>query len=170
MDRLPLDLLFRWIHIGTAIVILGGSVFLRFVLMPAAKDLPEAEHDALRERLMGRWRKIVGIGIGLFLISGFYNYIFVTSALHQGQGLYHALFGVKFLLALGLFALFIIMTSTMPWSEKMRKKQGLWSVLLVLGTAIVLLGGFMKVMPQAGGGEDAAESVRSEIVEADGDL
>lgn len=168
---LVLPLLMRWTHVGTAIVVVGALVFYLLVYVPIAKRvLSEEERERLREPLMRRWKMFIHPPIVLFLISGFYNYIFVTSALHQGQGLYHALFGVKFLLALGIFALLIIMTSTMAWSEKMRKKQGLWSVLLVLGAAIVLLGGFMKVMPQAGGGEDAAESVRSEIVEADGDL
>ena len=32
----------RWMHIGSAIVVVGGSVFMRFVLMPAAAELPEA--------------------------------------------------------------------------------------------------------------------------------
>lgn len=72
-ETLPLDVLSRWLHVGTAIVILGGSFFLRVVLMPAAAALPEAEHAALRERLMATWRRVVHLGIALFLLSGLYS-------------------------------------------------------------------------------------------------
>ena len=146
MDRLPLDLLFRWIHIGTAIVILGGSVFLRFVLMPAAKDLPDAEHDALRERLMGRWRKIVGIGIGLFLISGFYNYLVVMMPQHKGDKLYNALLGTKILLAFGVFFLASALTGRAAAFETIRKNSKKWLLItILLATAIVIISGYLKV-------------------------
>ena len=165
MDDLVLPLLMRWIHVGTAIVVVGGLIFYRLVFVPVAeKVLSEEERGRLWEPLMRRWKMFIHPAIVLFLVSGFYNYMFVTSALHQGQGLYHALFGVKFLLALGLFGLSIVMTSTMSWSEKLRQKRVLWSVLLVLGTTLVLIGGFMKVMPTAEGG-DAPESVQVEVVE-----
>lgn len=99
-----LSVLSRWTHVGTAIVILGGSVFLRFVLSPAASQLPEAEHQALRQNVMARWKRFVHAGIALFLISGFYNYIQAMPN-HKGDGLYHALIGTKILLALVVFTL-----------------------------------------------------------------
>ncbi len=168
---LVLPLLMRWIHVGTSIVVAGGLVFYLLVFVPIAERILSAEErERLREPLMRRWKMYIHPPIILFLITGFYNYIFVTSALHQGQGLYHALFGLKFLLALVLFALLLIMTSTMAWSQKLRKNQVLWSVSLVLAAAVVLLGGYMKVMPQAAGGEEAIESAPGEVVEADGDL
>lgn len=168
---LVMPLLMRWIHVGTAIVVVGGLIFYRLVYAPVAERiLSEEERERLREPLMRRWKMYIHPPIILFLISGFYNYIFVTSAQHQGQGLYHALFGMKFLLALGVFALLIIMTSTMDWSQKLRKNQALWSVLLVLTAVVVLLGGYMKVMPKAAGGGEASESAPAEVIEADGDL
>ena len=109
---LPLDVLFRIVHVATAIWILGGSIFLRCVLMPAAAELPDAEHEALRDRLMARWRKYIGMGIGLFLISGLYNYIVVMIPKHRGQGLYHGLVGTKIILAfivgLTVFSLYLL--------------------------------------------------------------
>ena len=168
---LVMPLLMRWIHVGTAIVVVGGLIFYRLVFAPVAERiLSEEERERLREPLMRRWKMYIHPPIILFLISGFYNYFFVTSAQHQGQGLYHALFGMKFLLALGVFALLIVMTSTMDWSQKLRKNQALWSVLLVLTAVVVLLGGYMKVMPKAADGGEASESAPTEILEADGDL
>src|ERR1700727_1835574 len=97
---LLLAVLFRWIHVGSAIVVLGGSVFLRFVLMPAADKLPEETHRTLRADLVRIWKRFVHAGIALFLISGFYNYALVTIPEHRGDGLYHALMGIKIIIAL----------------------------------------------------------------------
>ncbi len=146
--ELALSLLMRWIHVLTAIVLVGGLIFYRLVFVPvAAKVLSEEEQEKLHVPLMRRWKMFIHPPIVLFLLSGFYNYAFVTSANHEGQALYHALFGVKFLLALGVFALAIVMTSTMGWSENLRKKQALWSMLVLLSVVVVLIGGYLKVMP-----------------------
>src|SRR5690606_34339710 len=102
---MAVSVLSRWLHVGSAIVLLGGSVYLRYVLMPAAADLPEAEHQRLQQRLMGRWRKFVMAGIGLLLLSGGYNYVAVAIPTHKGQGGYHAFLGTKILLALVVFFL-----------------------------------------------------------------
>lgn len=145
-------LIMRWIHVGTAVVVAGGVVFYCLVFNPVArKVLSQEERDKLWEPLMRRWKMFIHPPIILFLVSGFYNYMFVTARLHEGQGLYHALFGMKFLLALGVFALAIIMTSTMGWSVKVRAKQGLWMLLLLMVTTVVLIGGFMRVMPTSYG-------------------
>ena len=147
--ELALPLLMRWIHVGSAIVLVGGLIFYRLVFVPvASKVLSDEELEKLREPLMRRWKMYIHPSILLFLISGFYNYLVVTRGLHEGQGLYHALFGMKFLLALCVFALAIIMTSTMTWSEKLRKNRALWSILVLLAVAVALIGGYMKVMPQ----------------------
>ena len=44
-----LDTISRFVHIGTAIVLVGGSVFTLMVLMPAAKKLPDEPHAQLAE-------------------------------------------------------------------------------------------------------------------------
>ncbi len=143
-----LDLLSRWIHIGTAIVVLGGSVFLRFVLMPAAVGLPDDEHQALRERLMGRWRKFVGIGIGLFLLSGFYNYLVVAMPKHQGDKLYHPLIGTKILLAFVVFFLASALTGRSAAFEGIRKNSKKWLLItILLAATIVVISGVLKFRP-----------------------
>ena len=64
-----LPILSRWTHIGTAIVLVGGTCFMRFVLAPAASQLPDAEHAKLKELIMGKWKRFVHGGIVLFLVS-----------------------------------------------------------------------------------------------------
>ena len=81
-----LDTISRIVHIGTAIVLVGGSVFTLMVLMPAAKKLPDEPHAQLAEAITGRWKRFVHIGIALFLLSGGYNY-YRALADHQGDAL-----------------------------------------------------------------------------------
>src|SRR5437870_3822681 len=80
-----LALIFRWLHIGPAIVLVGGTAFMLFVLLPAAKEISDEEHQKLRAGVLSRWKRFVHTGIALFLISGFYNYIVIQAPLHRGD-------------------------------------------------------------------------------------
>ena len=62
-------LVLRWIHILAAIALMGGAVFQRFALMPAAAELPEEAHEQLRQSLRGRWSKLVMMTAGLLQIG-----------------------------------------------------------------------------------------------------
>jgi uncharacterized membrane protein len=144
----PLDLLFRWIHVGTAIVVVGGTVFLRFVLMPAAEKIPNEAHEALRTHLLKTWKFFVHIGVLLFLISGFYNYLVVTRFKHEGQGLYHALMGVKIVLALVVIFLASVLVGRSAHFEKLRQQRKMWlTLVLLLATLIVCISGYLRLMP-----------------------
>ena len=162
-SELIFALVMRWTHIVSAVLTVGGTVFISFVLLPAiSASLPESERGPFRDAVMKRWKPVFHPFIVLFLLSGFYNFIAVTAPLHQGQPLYHALFGVKFLLAIVFFGLAIVASSTLAWSEKLRARRGIWALLVVTGLLIVLIAGFMKVMPAAEPeGTDAATPVES---------
>jgi uncharacterized membrane protein len=146
MDTLlPVDILSRWVHVGTAIVIVGGSVFMRYVLMPAADPLPDDIHNDLRGRVIGTWRRFVRIGIGLFLLSGFYNYMRAIPA-HKGDGLYHGLIGGKILLAFAVFFLASALTGQSAAFEGLRRQRKKWlAVTILLAAIVVALGGVAKV-------------------------
>jgi hypothetical protein len=119
---------------------------MRFVLMPAAAALPEAEHDALRGRIMGRWKKFVMIGIALFVVSGLYNYLVVAAPKHPNDGLYHGLMGTKILLAVAVFFLASALTGRSKGLEGIRRDARKWLAVTILLAAIVsAIGGFLKV-------------------------
>ena len=142
----PLVVLFRWVHVGTAIVLVGGSVFMRFVLHPAAKQLPDDAHQTLRAGVLGRWKRFVHAGIVLLLVSGFYNYLVVMAPQHAGDGLYHALLGTKILLALAVFFIASALVGRSPAFEAMRQNRAKWLGLIVLlATLIVAISGLLKV-------------------------
>jgi uncharacterized membrane protein len=138
-------LIFRWLHIGPAIVLVGGTAFMLFVLLPAAKVLPDEEHMKLRAAIIKRWKGFVHTGVALFLISGFYNYIAIQAPLHKGDGLYHALMGIKMLTAMCVFALAEIMVGRSKLAEKLRQNsQKFLAINLALAVAILMLSGFLK--------------------------
>lgn len=143
-----LIVLSRWIHVGTAIVLIGGMAFQRFVLMPSAAELPDAEHDKLRAAVMGRWKKFVHIGIGLFLLTGFYNYLGAPTPAAEPirWKLYHPLVGTKILLALVLFTLSsgMVGRSNAFAGLRAKPKQTL-TIMLVLAAIIVGISGYLKV-------------------------
>ncbi len=140
-------LISRWVHIYTSIAIVGGTVFLRYVLSPAAAAaLSDAEHSALRERVLGIWKRFVHAGILLFLLSGFYNYLAVTRPNHEGDKLYHMLMGTKILLAFVVFFLGSALVGKSAAFQKIRDNRNRWlSVVIVLAVIIVGIAGFLKV-------------------------
>lgn len=160
---LPLDVVSRWIHVGTAIVVLGGSCFLRVVLMPAAAALPEAEHEGLRQRLMATWRRVVTLGIALFLLSGFYNYLAVAIPRHRGDGLYHALMGIKILLALVVFFLASALVGRSEALAGIRRNARRWLAITVLiGFVIVGMSGYLKVARPGSLAEATSQAITSD--------
>jgi len=165
---LALDTLFRWLHVGTAIVLLGGSVFMRFVLMPAAEKLPSDAHDTLRGHVRAVWKVFVHVGVTLLLASGLYNYLVVMIPKHKGDALYHALMGTKILLALAVFFLAEVLVGRAPAFEGMRQKLKLWLVVVVLlGALIVAISGFLKIrgVPAASGSAARGRTGTAETAE-----
>lgn len=136
----------RWTHIGTAIVLVGGTCFLRFVLAPAAAQLPDEHHAKLKELVMKSWKKFVHGGIALFLVSGLYNYLVVQIPLHKGDKLYHPLVGTKILLSLGIFFIASALVGRSKTFEGMRRNSKRWqSVILLMAVVVIGISGFVKV-------------------------
>lgn len=138
----------RVMHLGAAIVIVGGTVFLRCVLLPAvAEALAPEDHDRLRGRIMGVWKRFVHQGILLLLVSGGINYWrTIASGAHKGDGLYHALMGTKILLALGIFFIASALVGKAPAFEPLRRNARKWlAVNIVLAAVIVVMSGFLRM-------------------------
>lgn len=143
--QLLIDVVSRIVHISTAIVLVGGSVFMAFVLLPTAQQLDGAQHDKLGSLVTGRWKRFVHLGILLFLVTGFYNY-YRQMPYHKGDGLYHALIGTKILLALGIFFIASALVGRSKAMEGMRTQRAMWlKTIVLLAAIIVAFSGFLKV-------------------------
>ncbi len=138
----------RILHVGTAIVVVGGTFFIRFVLFPAAaQNLADDVHARLRDAVIGTWKKVVHAGIALFLLTGGLNYYrVIAKGTHKGDPLYHALLGTKILLALVIFFLASVLVGRSPAFEGLRRNAPRWLLVnFVLAAIIIAISGFLKV-------------------------
>lgn len=136
-----LALISRWIHVGTAIVLVGGTSFIRFVLAPALQGQPPELMDSVR----GRWKKFIHAGIALFILTGFFNY-FKGMATHKGDSLYHMLIGTKIILAFVVFFFASVLVGRSKGTQKFRDQSAKWTgIVLLLSAIIVAMSGVVKV-------------------------
>jgi uncharacterized membrane protein len=135
--------------------VVGGPMFIRWALLPAADALPDAAHRSLNEGIRLRWASVVRIAIMFLLLSGLYNLIAFErasrtwgQAWHDGPAhLYHALLGVKLLLALGIFFLASVLTGRSPAMARFRDNAKFWvTVNLLLGILLVGVSSQMRMM------------------------
>lgn len=154
--QLLIDVISRILHVSTAIVLIGGSVFMAFVLLPSAEQIDTPQHEKLRGLVVGRWKRYVHLGILLFLVTGFYNF-YRQLPNHRGDGLYHALIGTKILLAFGIFFIASALVGRSKAMEGMRAKRAMWlKVLVLLAAVIVIFSSFLKVRGPVTGAEEAS--------------
>ena len=157
-------LISRWIHVGAAIVAVGGAVFLRFVLNPSATGtLDDRQHQRLREAVRARWRRFAHICMGLLLLTGGLNFVVLAMSPKVDPMPYHLIFGVKFILALMVFFLAGALVSTGPGLARMRQNSGRWlSLLVVLAAMIVGMSGVLSQLRAMGGTHRQATTTASE--------
>ncbi len=136
-----LALVSRWIHVGTVIVMVGGTCFMKFVAGPVL----QGQAPELMTAIRSRWKKFIHGGIALLILSGFFNYI-KAMPLHKGDGLYHGLIGTKIILAFVVFFFASVLVGRSAGTQKFRDNSGKWTaVVLLLSALIVAMSGVAKV-------------------------
>jgi uncharacterized membrane protein len=95
-----LGVLSRWLHIVSAVLLLGGVIYARAVAVPALRTLPLNDQAGAWAVLAARFRPLVYAAIAGLLVSGAYNLL--TQPGHTRA--YHIWFGIKMLLSAHVFA------------------------------------------------------------------
>lgn len=149
--ELPFDIMpviGRWLHISAAVVAVGGTAFIRFVLRPSVEaSLSDEARQSLRNTLAPRWTRVVYLSILAIILTGAYNVAHMFPQ-HKGQPVYHGLFGLKLLLALILFGIALMLTGRSTSSESVRRQAPHWMLASVLlGLVIILLSVMLKSLP-----------------------
>jgi putative copper export protein len=136
-------LLSRVFHTTCAATLLGGLIYMRFVLAPAT---PEGEREAaLFHGRRKAWAMCVMICTLLLLVSGVYNLILFMGVYKNLPKLYHPLFGVKFLLSIGVMAIMAFIAGKTALAQKMRANLTGWlNVALVMALAVFVLGAMLR--------------------------
>lgn len=94
----------RWLHIASAITLLGGMIFAAAAWLPAMNSVSESQRQQVSDAIASRFRPWFILAMAGLLGSGFYNYL----AKKGMPPAYHMLFGMKFLLALHVFAVGVL--------------------------------------------------------------
>ena len=145
-----LNIVMRWLHVAAAVAGVGGTLMMRFVILPALSNLPNG--GEVLDRIRPLFKKLVHSAMGILLLTGFYNYLVVAAPkvknmTEEGIALfsaYHPVMGVKIILSLVLFTIAIMLLMPVP---SMHEKRKTWlTVNAVLGLAILLLAAFLRRM------------------------
>jgi len=144
-----LSLLMRWMHILAAVVAVGGAIFMRFALLPSVSVLTDEQRQALHEQVRSRWGKLLRTAITMLIISGLANFFFHWQTMRDAgiklEPLYHAVFGIKVLLALVVFFLASVLTGKSETFAGMRRNAKFWmAVNVVLAIVIICLSGVLR--------------------------
>jgi hypothetical protein len=145
-----LAIMARWVHMLSAIIAVGGAVFMRFVLMPAAQtELSPETRASLHTRLVARWKYIVRVCIGCLLATGSFNfYLALESGIKSAS--YHALFGIKLITAFAIFFLALALSGSGPGFASLRKEAKKWSLVLIsLAVLAVMVSGILRFIHMA---------------------
>jgi uncharacterized membrane protein len=145
----PLLLLLRYMHILGAIMLMGGTIFMRFALAPTVAGMGESTKAELHEQVRSRWSKFVMLAAGLILVSGIANLVLAARYQYEPlfgmRGGYHMVVGIKFLLALPIFFIASLLAGRTAAAKKMQANAPLWmNVNLALALVMVLMGGVLK--------------------------
>lgn len=135
--RMALGMAMRWVHMISAITLLGGFIFARFAFLPALAGLPEDQRARANSAVAARFRGLLYTVIAAALISGIYNYLTKTSYPPH----YHMWLGIKLLLVLHVFSVAILYA--LPNANDAKRKR--WATGIVAsGLAIVLISAYLR--------------------------
>lgn len=98
------NLVFRFIHIFSVIMFLGGVIYARQVLVPTLNSLPEDLRLQTASSIQKKYRATLFTLLVLIVASGFYNLIVAPKHTYT----YQIWFGIKILLVLHILSAAII--------------------------------------------------------------
>jgi uncharacterized membrane protein len=130
-----LSVIMRWLHITSAVVVVGGVLYARFVIAPALATLAAQQQEALGAAMAARYRSLLYLAILLITGTGLYNTIMNT-----GRGpLYQTLLGIKLLLVLHVFAVALLIVK--PKNPKRARQM---TGLVISGLVIIAISAVLR--------------------------
>lgn len=140
-------LVMRWLHILSAIALMGGSIFMRFALHPSLASLSEDAQQTLKAQVRRYWAKWVMASSGFLLLSGIVNVVLYTQSREIEPMPYHAVLTIKLLLGLAIMFIASTLVGRSASAERFREKAPFWLNLnLAMAVIVVCIGGYLRTL------------------------
>jgi len=142
----------QWLHIASAVVLIGGLFFLGVILLPALKVLPEHLRSSMVQTVFQRFRVLVWAATLTILISGVYNFITTLRTLRvdahetaEDASMYILTLGLKLLIVFVIFTFGLLLTCPYPVFAPIQKRPTPWlNLAMVLGLIVLFLSAFLR--------------------------
>jgi uncharacterized membrane protein len=138
----------QWLHVGSVVLLIGGFFFLRVILLPSTRVLPDNQKPKLVEAAFRRFRIVVWIALVTILVSGIYNFIaFLRSAriATQDPSIYILVLGIKLFIVFLIFTFGVLLTFPYPVFAPIQKRPSPWlNLTLILGLIVIFLSTFLR--------------------------
>jgi hypothetical protein len=146
---LLLHLIARFVHIISAILLLGGAFYARQVLLPVLSGLPSGHVDLAARTSQVRFRTTLWTLLVLIVLSGLYNFTTYSGPRHTSS--YQMWFGIKMLLVLHILAT-AILWSTTPYSGEtsIPKSNRRLLGMVISGFIVVFISAYLRSLSQRG--------------------
>lgn len=163
-----LNLAMRWLHIIPAIALIGGTIFMRFALVPAYEHLDDEQREKVQESIRRGWSRLLMPSIGFLLISGIVNTGNISIAYDFPGGYYNALLAIKIVLAIAIFYIASLLAGRSEGAREFQQNQRKWlNINILLAVLLVCIAGAMRLAdrePKEKEDEDSATAA-SAVVE-----
>jgi uncharacterized membrane protein len=135
--------LFQWIHLGAAVVGVGGIGFLLMVLIPSGAILEPRHRDQLFRAVTGRFRWISWSIIVLLTASGLYNVRQYYWEAPWGRA--WKLLAAKVALALVVFSISLSLTLPLKPFNWFRARRKFWlTAAFTLAMIVILISAYLR--------------------------
>lgn len=128
-----------------AVLAVGGVACIRFVVLPSVELLDDAARATFMESVHDKFRKIIGLSMGLLLITGLYNVAIAAAAGHMADSAYLHPLIVKIVLALVVFKIAFMLIIPGPAFSGVKAKRKTWLLVnFVLGVIVILIAAYLR--------------------------
>lgn len=135
-----LTVIIRILHVGSAIALLGGTLYALAVLLPATRLVDEGLRGSLLQLAQRRFYRVAHPAIVLLILTGAYNFWINLDAYREVGPISHGLLGVKILLALAILGIIFAQTFRVLPGPPAR-----WAALnLTMGTIIIIIAAIVR--------------------------
>ena len=154
-------LLSRVLHLTFAAVVFGGLIYLRFVYPPRP-----GTSDTDGEPNVDRRALFVSLNMLFLITSGLYNFVVLIKTYDNLPKLYHPLFGIKVLLALGVMFIAALLAGKTSLAQRLQQNAKRWiNVALALALSVFILGAVLRSLHELPGTRSAQAPVATEEAE-----